>query len=177
MGKKNFRSWYRRTFDVPIEWDPQNRVLLNFGAVDYETTVFVNGHNATRNLGGYWAFEVDITDYLLKNGTNELYVLLVIVVFVVNQYARLVYVWDPTNLDIARPPTGKQVLDPQHIWYTPCSGIWQTVWLESAPAERITKIDLSADMNGIGKNLISQILAFKSAHRLSQRDCAQLRQL
>ena len=75
MGKKNFRSWYRRTFDVPTEWDPDNRVLLNFGAVDYETTVFVNGHNATKHEGGYWAFEIDITEYLSKNGTNELYVI------------------------------------------------------------------------------------------------------
>jgi len=74
MGKKNFRSWYRRTFDVPTEWNPNNRVLLNFGAVDYETTVYINGQMATKHEGGYWAFEVDITDYLSKNGTNELYV-------------------------------------------------------------------------------------------------------
>jgi hypothetical protein len=68
-----------------------------------------------------------------------------------NLYHRLVYVWDPTNLKVARPPLGKQVLDPMHIWYTPCSGIWQTVWLESAPANRISKIDLDANMNGYSK--------------------------
>ncbi|KAF2682961.1 glycoside hydrolase family 2 protein [Lentithecium fluviatile CBS 122367] len=133
MGRKAIRSWYRRTFDIPTEWNPDNRVLLNFGAVDYETTVFVNGHNATKHTGGYWSFEIDITDFLYTNVTNEL----------------LVYVWDPTNLELDRIPNGKQVIDPQHIWYTPCSGIWQTVWLESAPAERITKVDLSADMDGV----------------------------
>jgi beta-galactosidase/beta-glucuronidase len=74
MGKKTYRSWYRRTFDVPSEWDPKNRVLLNFGAVDYETNVWINGQNVTWHEGGYWAFEVDVTDYLVKNGTNELYV-------------------------------------------------------------------------------------------------------
>jgi beta-galactosidase/beta-glucuronidase len=74
MGKKNFRSWYRRTFDVPAEWKSDNRVLLNFGAVDYETTVYVNGHQVANHTGGYWAFEMDVTDYLSKNGTNELYV-------------------------------------------------------------------------------------------------------
>jgi beta-galactosidase/beta-glucuronidase len=149
MGKKNFRSWYRRTFDVPAEWNSDNRVLLNFGAVDYETTVFVNGHNATKHEGGYWAFEIDITDYLSKNGTNELYVYSIVhcPIPVVNRYYRLVYVWDPTNLNIARPPNGKQVLDPRHIWYTPCSGIWQTVWLESAPAERV-KSPLKQDFAG-----------------------------
>lgn len=72
MGKKNFRSWYRRTFDVPSKWNPENRVLLNFGAVDYETTVYVNGKKVFKHTGGYWSFEIDITDQLAKNGTNEL---------------------------------------------------------------------------------------------------------
>jgi hypothetical protein len=154
LGKKTFRSWYRRTFDVPEEWDAENRVLLNFGAVDYETTVFVNGHNVTKHTGGYWAFETDITDYLSKNGTNELCVSCAAlwIRYTANRNLRLVYVWDPTNLDDneTRIPNGKQVLDPQHIWYTPCSGIWQTVWLESAPAERVTKVDISGDMDGRG---------------------------
>jgi beta-galactosidase/beta-glucuronidase len=74
MGKKVFRSWYRRNFEVPSQWNPDYRVLLNFGAVDYETNVWINGQNVTWHEGGYWAFEVDITDYLSKNGTNELYV-------------------------------------------------------------------------------------------------------
>jgi len=74
MGHWTIYSWYRTTFDVPSEWTPGNRVLLNFGAVDYETTVFVNGKNVTKHTGGYWAFNVDITDQLSKNETNELWV-------------------------------------------------------------------------------------------------------
>jgi beta-galactosidase/beta-glucuronidase len=64
--------WYRTTFDVPSSWPAGNRVLLNFGAVDYETTIFVNGQNAFTHTGGYYEFSVDVTDHLSKNGTNEL---------------------------------------------------------------------------------------------------------
>lgn len=64
-------SWFSTTFDVPASFT-NDRVLLNFGAVDYEATVFVNGHNATFHRGGYFAFTVDITDYLHAGDTNEL---------------------------------------------------------------------------------------------------------
>jgi beta-galactosidase/beta-glucuronidase len=65
-------SWYRRSFTVPRRWDQfGDRILLNFGAVDYEATVFVNAQNITFHRGGYNAFSVDITDYL-NNGDNEL---------------------------------------------------------------------------------------------------------
>lgn len=70
MGTWTLYSWYRTTFDIPSSW--KDRVVLNFGAVDYEATVFVNGKNVTRHVGGYWSFNVDITDYLNDNGTNEL---------------------------------------------------------------------------------------------------------
>lgn len=67
-------SWYRTEFKVPKKWTG-DRVLLNFGAVDYEATVFVNGHNVTFHRGGYSAFAVDVTDYLAgKHKHNELYV-------------------------------------------------------------------------------------------------------
>lgn len=70
MGNFTLYSWYRTTFDVPATWT--ERVLLNFGAVDYEATVWVNGQNVTWHRGGYSAFNIDITDKLSKNGTNEL---------------------------------------------------------------------------------------------------------
>ena len=76
MGQHTIWSWYQTTFDVPSSWAAGNRVILNFGAVDYETTVFVNGKKATTHVGGYWAFNVDITDYLSPSGSNELCVLL-----------------------------------------------------------------------------------------------------
>ncbi|KAF2799815.1 glycoside hydrolase family 2 protein [Melanomma pulvis-pyrius CBS 109.77] len=132
MGSHNIWSWYQTTFDVPSSWTAGNRVILNFGAVDYEATVFINGNQTTFHRGGYWSFNVDVTDYLSANGTNEL----------------LVFVYDPTDKDNIQIPLGKQTLDPSHIFYTPCSGIWQTVWLESTPVEHVTQLDLSADMNG-----------------------------
>jgi hypothetical protein len=66
--------------------------------------------------------------------------------------ARLVYTFDPTDVDDVQIPIGKQTLNRDGtIWYTPCSGIWQTVWLESTTKEHISKLDLTADMDGMGK--------------------------
>ena len=63
---------------------------------------------------------------------------------------RLVFVHDPTDSDGYVIPIGKQRLIPSHIFYTPCSGIWQSVWIETAPANYVTQLDLSADMHGQG---------------------------
>lgn len=71
QGEDMLYSWYQTTFSVPSSWNG-DRVLLNFDAVDYEATVFVNGRNATFNRGGYFAFSVDVTDILNANGSNEL---------------------------------------------------------------------------------------------------------
>ena len=65
-------SWYQTPLEVPSDWLRDDRVILNFGAVDYEATVFVNGKNATFHRGGYFQFSVDITPHLNANGTNEL---------------------------------------------------------------------------------------------------------
>lgn len=133
--KNRIYSWYQTTFNIPSDWPSSDRVLINFGAVDYEATVFVNGEEAGFHRGGYFEFSVDATPHLNSNGTNEL----------------LVHVYDPTDQDRVQIPIGKQTLNRGGmIWYTPCSGIWQTVWLESVPDRYITKLDLSADMNGNG---------------------------
>jgi len=76
QGQYTIYSWLATSFSVPTTW-AGNRTLLNFGAVDYEATVFVNGKNATFHRGGYFAFTVDVTDYLNANGANELYVSIV----------------------------------------------------------------------------------------------------
>ncbi|KAF2717932.1 glycoside hydrolase family 2 protein [Polychaeton citri CBS 116435] len=136
MGSYTLYSWWSTSFTVPSDWS--QRILLNFGAVDYEATVFVNGRNATFHRGGYFGFEVDVTDYL-NDGTNDL----------------LVFVHDPTDTDPYVIPIGKQTLNPSHIFYTPCSGIWQSVWIESAPANWVTDLHLSADMNGNVNTTIS----------------------
>jgi hypothetical protein len=67
----------------------------------------------------------------------------------------LVFVHDPTDAEGTVIPIGKQTLTPAHIFYTPCSGIWQTVWLEAVPAEHISKLDLTAEMNGEGMSISS----------------------
>lgn len=105
------KLWYQRTFEVPAAWKGKN-VLLHFGAVDWETTVFVNGHKVGDHRGGFDSFTFDITDYLNQSGEQKL----------------TVSVWDPT--DDGTQPRGKQVNDPNGIWYTSVTGIWQTVWLE-----------------------------------------------
>lgn len=65
--------------------------------------------------------------------------------------ARLVFVHDPTDNGDSVIPIGKQTLHPSHIFYTPCSGIWQSVWVESAPANHITQLEIDANMHGKGK--------------------------
>ncbi|KAL5341081.1 glycoside hydrolase superfamily [Aspergillus crustosus] len=131
QGENLFYSWLSINFTVPDDWDGQN-VLLNFGAVDYEATVFVNGQNVAFHRGGYFEFSVDVTEHLISDSSNEL----------------LVFVHDPTDAAGTVIPIGKQTLTPEHIFYTPCSGIWQTVWLEAVPAEHISKLDLTAEANG-----------------------------
>src|SRR5687767_9077965 len=115
---ENQRLWYKRSFQVPRGWRDK-RVLLNFGAVDWEAKVWVNGKEVGQHQGGYDAFTFDITDALKANGENEL----------------RVSVWDPT--DAGPQPRGKQVRKPGGIWYTPVSGIWQTVWLEPVGTNNI----------------------------------------
>lgn len=115
--------WYRRTFNVPEGWSGRN-VLLHFGAVDWEATVHVNGQNAGAHRGGYDPFSFDITE-LLKEGENEV----------------VVRVWDPT--DQGDQPRGKQVLEPEGIWYTPVTGIWQTVWLEPVAKDHIRSLRIT----------------------------------
>ncbi|UAY55743.1 glycoside hydrolase family 2 protein [Arachidicoccus terrestris] len=119
--------WYRRTFTVKSK-KSTTRTLLHFGAVDFEATVYLNGKEVGKHQGGYQNFDIDITD-ALKQGDNEL----------------VVKVWDPT--DQGPNPHGKQVLDPQGIMYTPTSGIWQTVWLESVPHDYIKGLKIMPDID------------------------------
>jgi len=118
--------WYRRIFTIPADWTGQ-RVLLHFGAVDWECTIWVNGVQVGTHRGGYLPFYFDITHQLLE-GENEV----------------VVAVWDPADQSwIAR---GKQVLAPKGIWYTAVSGIWQSVWLEPVPEISIRSLKLTPDI-------------------------------
>lgn len=128
----NERLWYRRTFERPTTEDG-GRVLLHFGAVDWKCTVYVNGHEVGDHTGGYDPFSFDITE-VLKDGQNEL----------------AVCVEDPT--DEGGQPRGKQVLNPHGIWYTPVTGIWQTVWLEPVPRDYVRSLKIIPDVDsGVAK--------------------------
>jgi len=126
--KPDQRLWYRRTFTVPPAWNGQ-RILLHFGAVDWEAEVFVNGQRAGIHRGGYDPFSFDITTLLNGSGPQEL----------------VVRVFDDTNG--AQHPVGKQSLKPGGMWYSPASGIWQTVWLEPVPATSIASLKLTPDVD------------------------------
>jgi beta-galactosidase/beta-glucuronidase len=126
------RLWYRRTFANPVSdpalLAPAPRVLLHFGAVDYQCEVWVNGQCAGTHTGGYLPFTFDITAALVP-GDNEL----------------RVAVWDPT--DQGQQPYGKQTLRPREIWYTAISGIWQTAWLEVVPSTYVSRLKITPDLD------------------------------
>jgi len=127
VGETN-RLWYRRTFEVPKGWKDR-RVLLHFGAVDWQTVVQVNGREVGKHEGGYDAFTFDITDALKASGEQEI----------------IVGVFDPT--DAGTQPRGKQVRKPEGIWYTSVTGIWQTCWVEPVNDISIEKIKLEPDID------------------------------
>ncbi|MBW3553167.1 MAG: chitobiase/beta-hexosaminidase C-terminal domain-containing protein, partial [Gemmatimonadetes bacterium] len=127
VGEHHDRLWYRRTFRVPAAWKGE-RVLLHFGAVDWLAEVWVNGTRLGEHRGGYDAFSFDVTAALLSGAEQEL----------------VVGVWDPT--DAGNQPRGKQVEKPRSIWYSPVTGIWQTVWLEPVPAARVERLRLAPDV-------------------------------
>ena len=124
------RLWYRRTFGIPAGWQGQH-VLVHFGAVNWDCTVTVNGQQVAAHRGGYTAFECDITA-ALKPGENEL------VVSVVNPL-----IYDTAESQVL----GKQRRHSGGIFYTGCTGIWQTVWLEPVPAEHIGSLKLVPDID------------------------------
>lgn len=126
LGKEN-ELWYSREFTVPSSWKGKN-ILLHFGAVDWQADVWVNGVKMGQHRGGYTPFSFDITPVLAK-GKNQI----------------TVKVWDPS--DEGYQPRGKQVKHPDGIWYTPVSGIWQTVWMEPVSANHITRLKTTPDID------------------------------
>ncbi|MGB8491048.1 MAG: chitobiase/beta-hexosaminidase C-terminal domain-containing protein [Bacteroidales bacterium] len=123
---ENDNLWYRRTFRIPNPW--RNKlILLNFEACDWETTVWIDGKEAGTHRGGYDPFTFDITPLLGDPKEHEL----------------LIKVWDPT--DRGTQPRGKQVLNPGGIWYTPTTGIWQTVWIEPVDKSYISSFRIVAN--------------------------------
>jgi len=126
VGAKN-RVWYRRTFTANPTAD--ERVLLHFGASDWETHVFVNDEYVGMHQGGYTPFSFDITDELTDGGEQTIEVT----------------VWDPT--DKGDQPVGKQTHDPRSIWYTAVTGLWQTVWMETVPETHIQDLKVTPQVD------------------------------
>jgi beta-galactosidase/beta-glucuronidase len=127
VGKEN-KLWYKRSVTLPKSFKGKT-VLLNFGAVDWQCEVFVNGVSAGKHEGGYDPFSFDITKHIKSSGAQEI----------------VVGVWDPS--DDGPQPRGKQVKNPNSIWYTPVTGIWQTVWVEAVNESHLSSIKLVPDLD------------------------------
>ncbi len=128
LTKKNEMLIYTRTFTLPDGFK-RDSVWLHFGAADQYTAVYLNERLVGKNEGGYLPFSLDITD-ALTDGENIL----------------RVEITDPMDLNL---PYGKQRYKRGGMWYTPIAGIWQTVWLESLPAQPITALKMTPTLNSI----------------------------
>jgi beta-galactosidase/beta-glucuronidase len=126
VGAKN-ELWYNTTFNIESNWKGQN-ILLHFGAVDWKTEVWLNGVKIGSHTGGYTPFSFDITPFIA--GTTQ---------------QLTVKVWDPSNE--GPQPRGKQVKNPEGIWYTPVTGIWQTVWIEPINKKNITTLKTTPNID------------------------------
>jgi beta-galactosidase/beta-glucuronidase len=124
---KDSTLWYNTTLTLPSAMQGK-KILLHFGASDWRTTVYVNGKEAGSHEGGFDPFTFDITP-LVKKGKQEI----------------VVKVWDPT--DDGDQPRGKQVKRPEGIWYTPVTGIWQTVWVEAVADTYIAATKQTPDID------------------------------
>lgn len=127
VGENN-ELWYKREFTVPASWKNKD-VLLNFGAVDWKADVFVNDILIGSHQGGFTPFAFNITPFLNGKKNQKL----------------VVRVWDPT--DRGFQPRGKQVEKPGGIFYTPVTGIWQTVWMEPVSANHLTSVKAIPDID------------------------------
>lgn len=121
--------WYKTQISRPESWKGE-KILLHFDAVDWSADIYVNGCLVMNHTGGFTAFELDVTDALAA-GPAEV----------------VVKVWDPSDDPDYSIPRGKQVANPEGIWYTPVTGIWQSVWLEAVPAAaHITDYNVVSDI-------------------------------
>ncbi|MBE6649378.1 MAG: glycoside hydrolase family 2 [Ruminococcaceae bacterium] len=120
---------YKRTFDIPTDFI-NNKVLLHIGAVDQCASVYINGNEVGYHVGGYSSFCLDITSFI-KVGIND------------------ICIRATDNLNSSILPYGKQKEKRGGMWYTPISGIWQTVWLESVPEEYISSIEFVTDKSNV----------------------------
>jgi beta-galactosidase/beta-glucuronidase len=140
MLQPDERLRYQREFSCTSNLG--ERVWLHFGAVDQNCRVYLNGQQLGEHRGGYLPFSFEVSDALAHQDGDGL-----------NQLA--LEVWDPS--DTSMDQRGKQVLDPKAIWYTPISGIWQTVWLEQVPATFVESLKLTPNLQSASLSVESKI--------------------
>ena len=154
--------WYSHIIDIP-SFMKNKEVMLHFGAADWQTEVFVNGKSAGLHEGGFDAFTFNITSLLIKGSKQEI----------------KVRIWDPT--DEGPQPRGKQQRKPEGIWYTPVTGIWQTVWIEALPKTHIVStkqtpdidsktLKVSAKVEGLQPGDRLRITAFDGKNKVAEED-------
>lgn len=120
--------WYRTEFKIPLKWRSSEKILLHFEAVDWSAEAWLNGEYLGSHTGAYTSFAFDIAPYLVP-GRQEL----------------VVKVKDATDNDFQ--PRGKQVSNPNGIWYTAVSGIWQSVWMEPVGATSVESYAALSDID------------------------------
>ncbi|WP_346862008.1 sugar-binding domain-containing protein [uncultured Draconibacterium sp.] len=152
LGAEN-ELWYKRSFTVPSTWKGKT-ILLHFGAVDWKSDIWINGIKVGTHKGGYTPFSFNVTPFLNKSGEQEV----------------VVKVWDPS--DKGYQPRGKQVSKPEGIWYTPVSGIWQTVWLEPVAEKYIETVRTTPDIDNqrVTVELITKNTAYADVYEVLVMD-------
>eukprot|EP01084_Bolivina_argentea_P056726 103765_1 len=146
IAKHSFYLWYRIVFSINNSWynttDNNNKLLIHFGAIDWQSTIYLNNKNISTHTGGYNEIIIDLSKYLTQN-YNEL----------------LIFVYDPTEFGFQ--PNGKQntqaLRGPILDMFTPTSGIWQTVWIEKVPKYYIENIKIITDLKNINISVNSNI--------------------
>ncbi|WP_224069452.1 glycoside hydrolase family 2 protein [Arachidicoccus terrestris] len=136
---KDQALWYATTIEQKKP-SGKDKLLLHFGAVDWRADIYVNGQKVGRHEGGYDPFSFDITPYLQKGKKQQI----------------AIRVWDPT--DEGPQPRGKQVSKPNGIWYTPVTGIWQTVWTEQVPETYIASTKQTPDLDASSLKVAANIV-------------------
>ena len=133
--------WYFTEFEVPSNWKNRN-IILHFGAIDWQSTIWINDIKVGEHTGGYAPFGFDITPFLNKEGKQKM----VVKVYDPSGYRDQVY--DPNNLlTEGYQSRGKQALNPRGAYYSAMSGIWQSVWLEPVNKKHIAGVKISPDID------------------------------
>ena len=146
VGKKN-TLWYKKNIVVDKALRNQ-QIILHFGAVDWLTEVYVNGKKVGTHEGGFDPFSFNITPFLKKGNVQEI----------------VIGVWDPTNE--GPQPNGKQMVNPHGIWYTPVTGIWQTVWLEGVNETHIVSTKHTPDLDNSTLHIQTEVAGTKPGDQI-----------